>query len=109
MEKDIIIKINELKTKQILCQLYLAKHKQLAYTNGEVEIMMKNVGIESKLNDIEDEIGKLVVDNKDYFESVSVEHLQELSGQYKITLEQQRQFAKEVLGFETTVDELVDE
>lgn len=107
-EKDIIIKVNELKTKQILCQLYLMKHKQLGYTNGEVGIMMKNVEIECKLNDIEAELGKLVMDNKDYFESVSVEHLQELSGQYKITFDDQRKYAKEILGFETTVEELAE-
>lgn len=107
-EKDIIIKINELKTKEILCKLYLAKHRQLGYTNDEVGTMMKNLEIEGKLNDIEDEIGKLVMDNKDYFESVSVEHLQELSSQYKITFDDQRKYAKEILGFETTVEELAE-
>jgi hypothetical protein len=106
-EKQLIIKFFELKAKQLICKVWLAINQKPGYTNDEVGLMMKVLEVQHKLEDVEAEMFELLKANETFFMNAD---LQELANQqeFKVSLDKQKEYSKELLGYETTIEDLLE-
>ena len=106
---ELLDKFFELKCKQMLCKLWLMAFAKPGYVNDEIGLCMKHMEVQSKLENLEDEMMKFLVTNRDeLLNKYSKEDLDAYCQEYKISLERQKELAKEVLGKEWTIEELLE-
>ena len=102
---ELLDKFFELKCKQMLCKLWLAAFAKPGYVGSEVGLCMKHMEVQAKLDSIEDEMLNLLKANETLFVNTD---LNAYCQEYKISLDKQKELAKEVLGREYTIEELME-
>lgn len=109
MNKEMLKKFFELKAEQMLGKIYLGKYKQIGYTQDEIDLMMKNVSVEQKLNEVNEELMELLENNQDFFLSDDAQMiLQTEAKNYIVSTERQRELTRERYGIALDVDSLID-
>jgi len=106
-EKEIIIKFFELKAKQLICKIWLATNQKPGYVNDEINLMMKVLGIRDKLENVEKELLDLLKSNESLFTGADLEALAN-EQEFKVSIKKQEEFSKELLGYETTIEDLFE-
>lgn len=102
-------KFFEYKCKQMLLKLWMAAYAKPGYTSDEVDLCLKHASVQTKLGDLEEEMMKFLVDNKDEFTGkYTQDDLNAYCQEYKVSQERQRELAKELLDAEFTVEELLE-
>ena len=102
---ELLDKFFELKCKQMLCKLWLAAFAKPGYVGSEVGLCMKHMEVQAKLDSVEDEMLNLLKANETFFMNAD---LNAYCQEYKISLDKQKELAKEVLGREYTIEELME-
>ena len=102
---ELLDKFFELKCKQMLCKLWLAAFAKPGYVGSEVGLCMKHMEVQAKLDSIEDEMLNLLKANETFFMNAD---LNAYCQEYKISLDKQKELAKEVLSREYTIEELME-
>jgi hypothetical protein len=101
-------KFFELKCKQLLCRLWLMAFAKPGYVNDEFGLCMKHMEVQAKQEAINDELIKLLTEHKSDFENTEMKDLEAYGKEYKVSMEKQKEFAKELLGQEWTIEELME-
>ena len=108
-KNEFLDKVFELKCKQLLCKLWLAAFAKPGYVGvEEMGLLTKHMQVQSKLEDVEKELVDFVTANQEEVDKYDEATVKSYSEQHKITLDRQKELAKEVLGKEWTVEELAD-
>ena len=106
-EKEIIIKFFELKAKQLICKLWLATHQKPGYVQAELGLMSEVLKVQSKLDNVEEELLDLLKANEELFTNTDLEALAN-EQEFKVSIKKQEGFSKELLGYETTIEDLFE-
>ena len=109
MERNKVFdKFFELKCKQMLCKLWLMAFAKPGYINDEIGLCMKHMEVQAKLENVNDELMKLLTENKSEFENVEMKDLEQYGQEYRVTLERQKELSKELFDKEWTIEELME-
>jgi hypothetical protein len=106
-EKQLVKKFFELKAKQLICKVWLMINQKPGYTNDEVGLMMKVLEVQHKLEDVESEIFELLKANETFFMNSDLNELSK-EQEFKVSFDKQKEFSKELLGYETTIEDLIE-
>ena len=106
-QKEVYKKFFELKTKQMIAQLYLALRQQPGYTQDPVALMVKVMKVKDRLDTVEKEMYELIMANQEYFEKEDVQAAS-ADPEYRISVEKQRELAEEMVGRKLSLEELYD-
>ena len=102
---ELLDKFFEMKAKQMLLKCWLMAFAKPGYVNDEIDLCMKHMEIQAKLESVEEEMLKLLQANETFFRSADLEgYCQE----YKVSMDRQKELSKELLGREYTIEDLVD-
>ena len=103
---ELLDKFFELKCKQMLCKLWLMAFAKPGYVGmDEMGLLQKHMEVQAKLDSVEEEMLNLLKANETFFMSTD---LNAYCQEYKISLDKQKELAKEVLGREYTIEELME-
>ena len=98
-------KFFEMKCKQMLLKLWLLAFARPGYVGSEVGLCMKHMEVQAKLDNVEEEMLKLLMANETLFKNTDLDgYCQE----HKISMDKQKELAKEVLDKEYTIEELME-
>ena len=79
------------------------------YVNDEVGLCMKHMEVQAKLEELEDEMMKFLVTNRDeLLNKYSKEDLDAYCQEHKISMDKQKEISKEILGKEYTIEDLME-
>ncbi len=106
-EKQLVKQFFELKAKQIICKVWLMINQKPGYTNDEVGLMMKVMEVQSKLETVESNILDLLKANETFFMNSDLEELSKQQ-EFKVSFDKQKEYSKELLGYETTIEDLIE-
>ena len=106
-EKQILINFFELKAKQLICKLWLLINQQPGYTQDDIYLLEKVLTVQSKLDKVEDELLKLLTDNESFIGSLDLDDFASRQ-EFKVSFDEQKEFSKEMIGYETTIDKLFE-
>ena len=102
---ELLDKFLEMKCKQMLLKLWLMAFAKPGYVGSEIDLCMKHMDVQAKLDSIEEEMLELLQANETFFRGADLEgYCQE----YKISTDKQKEISKEILGREYTVEDLVE-
>lgn len=102
---ELLDKFFEMKAKQMLLKCWLMAFAKPGYVNDEIDLCMKHMEVQAKLDSVEEEMLKLLQANETFFMSADLEgYCQE----YKVSMERQKELSKELFGREYTIEDLVD-
>lgn len=102
---ELLDKFFEMKCKQMLLKLWLMAFAKPGYVGSEVGLCMKHMEVQSKLDNVEDEMLKLLQANETFFRSADLDgYCQE----YKISMDRQKEISKEILDREYTIEDLIE-
>jgi len=102
---ELLDKFFEMKCKQMLLKLWLMAFAKPGYVGSEVGLCMKHMEVQSKLDNVEDEMLKLLQANETFFRGADLDgYCQE----YKISMDRQKEISKEILDREYTIEDLMD-
>jgi hypothetical protein len=102
---ELLDKFFEMKCKQMLLKLWLMAFAKPGYVGSEVGLCMKHMEVQSKLDDVEDEMLKLLQANETFFRGADLDgYCQE----YKISMDRQKEISKEILDREYTIEDLIE-
>jgi hypothetical protein len=106
---EMLDKFFEYKCKQTLLKLWMAAFAKPGYTSDEVDLCLKHASVQSKLGDLEEEMMKFLVTNRDeLLTKYTQDDLKAYCQEYKVSMERQRELSVEVLGKGYTVEELIE-
>ena len=102
---ELLDKFFEMKCKQMLLKLWLMAFAKPGYVGSEVGLCMKHMEVQSKLDNVEDEMLKLLQANETFFRGADLDgYCQE----YKISIDRQKEISKEILDREYTIEDLIE-
>ena len=102
---ELLDKFFEMKCKQMLLKLWLMAFAKPGYVGSEVGLCMKHMEVQSKLDNVEDEMLKLLQANETFFRGADLDgYCQE----YKISMDRQKEISKEILDREYTIEDLIE-
>lgn len=102
---ELLDKFFEMKCKQMLLKLWLMAFAKPGYVGSEVGLCMKHMEVQSELDDVEEEMLKLLQANETFFRGADLDgYCQE----YKISMDKQKELSKELLDREYTIEDLIE-
>ena len=102
---ELLDKFFEMKCKQMLLKLWLMAFAKPGYVGSEVGLCMKHMEVQSKLDNVEEEMLKLLQANEIFFRGADLDgYCQE----YKISMDKQKELSKELLDREYTIEDLIE-
>lgn len=102
---ELLDRFFEMKCKQMLLRLWLMAFARQGYVGSEVGLCMKHMEVQAKLDNVEEEMLKLLQANETLFRSVDLDgYCQE----HKISMDRQKELSKELLDREYTIEELME-
>ena len=102
---ELLDKFLEMKCKQMLLKLWLMAFAKPGYVGSEIDLCMKHMDVQAKLDSIEEEMLELLQANETFFRGADLEgYCQE----YKISTNRQKEISKEILGREYAVEDLAE-
>jgi hypothetical protein len=106
-EKKLITEFFELKARQLICKAWLMLNQKPGYLADELTLMTKVIEIQGKQEKIESDILELAKANAEFFKGVDLQALSR-EPEFKVPFERQKEFSNELLGYETTIEELLE-
>ena len=106
-EKQLVKQFFELKAKQLICKVWIILNQKPGYVNDEVGLMMRVMEVQSKLETVESNMLDLLKANETFFMNSNLEELSHQQ-EFKVSLDKQKEFSKELLGYETTIEDLLE-
>jgi hypothetical protein len=106
MKDTILKKFFELKAKQLFLKLQIKIYYRPAYLSDQMFEMETYLTAQGRLDKLEEgELKDFVLANQEMLKSCN---LQEEANNYKVSIERQKEIAKETIGRETTIEELLE-
>ena len=106
---ELLDKFFEYKCKQMLLKLWMAAFAKTGYTSDEVDLCLKHASVQSKLGDLEEEMMKFLVTNRDeLLAKYTKDDLDAYCQEHKVSMERQRELSVEALGKGYTIEELIE-
>lgn len=106
-KEEIIKEFFDMKAKQMMLKLYNMIHQKFGYTQNDLGDLIEFAKSQSDLEKVEEEMLKFITENIDAMNTIDLEE-ESKKAENKVSIQRQKEIAKEFFGRELTIDDLVE-